>query len=159
MAQVSFPRDVAGMFGLGRFPWAPGTAASLVAVLAGAGLLQVSPWLLAAAAVAATLIGVWAIAAAGVGGDDPTWVVIDEVAGQFLTLLALPRPTLLGVTAAFLLFRVLDIAKPGPIGWADRRSGAIAVMGDDVLAGVIGALLLLGVRWVWPAVLGLPAAR
>jgi phosphatidylglycerophosphatase A len=153
VAEVTLPRLIAGVCGVGRFPWAPGTLASLVAALVGAALLGVSPWLLAAAAVAAILGGVWAIRAAGAGADDPGWVVIDEVAGQFITLLALPRPTLAGVAAGFLLFRVLDIAKPGPVGWADRRSGALAVMGDDVIAGAIGAALLLAARLVWPSAL------
>jgi phosphatidylglycerophosphatase A len=147
------PRLIAGSFGLGRFPWAPGTLASFVAVLVGGAVLGVSPWLLAAAAAAAMFVGVWAIGAAGAGADDPGWVVIDEVAGQWLTLLALPRPTLPGLIVAFLLFRVLDIAKPGPVGWADRHSGPLAVMGDDVIAGVIGAALLLAARAIWPGVL------
>jgi phosphatidylglycerophosphatase A len=153
VAEIAVARLIAGVCGLGRFPWAPGTLASLVAAAVGAGLLQISPWLLAAAAVVATLAGLWAIRAAGAGEADPGWVVIDEVAGQFLTLLALPRPTWPGLAAGFLLFRLLDLAKPGPIGWADRRHGALAVMGDDVIAGVIGALLLLTGRAAFPGVL------
>ena len=151
---MSLPHHIAGGFGIGRFPWAPGTLASLAALLVGAALLAASPWLLAVAAAVATFGGIWAIAAARAGEDDPGWVVIDEVAGQWLTLLALPRPTLPGLIAAFALFRLLDILKPGPIGWADKRSGALAVIGDDVIAGVIGAAVLLAVRWVWPGVLG-----
>ena len=153
MAVVTFSRLIASFLGVGRLPWAPGTAASLVAVLLGAGLLAVSPWLLAAAAAAATLGGVWAIGAAAAGADDPGWVVIDEVAGQWLSLLAFSRPTLAGAAVAFLLFRLLDIAKPGPIGWADRRHGPVAVMGDDVIAGAIAAALLFAVRMAWPGVL------
>ena len=141
---------IAGGFGLGRAPWAPGTWASLAAVLVGAGLLAVSPWALAVAAVAAALGGVWAIGAAGAGAEDPGWVVIDEVAGQWITLLALPHPAPLWLLAAFLLFRVLDIAKPGPIGWADRRHDPVGVMGDDVIAGAIGAALLLAARAILP---------
>jgi phosphatidylglycerophosphatase A len=144
---------IAGVFGIGRFPWAPGTLASFVAVVAGAGLLHFSPWLLAAAAIVATVAGLWAIAATGAGAADPGWVVIDEVAGQWLTMLALPRPTLPGLLAAFLLFRLLDIAKPGPIGWADRRHDAIGVMADDVIAGLIGAGILLVVRAILPGAL------
>jgi phosphatidylglycerophosphatase A len=96
---------------------------------------------------------VWAIGAAGAGAADPGWVVIDEIAGQWLTMLALPRPSLPGVIAAFLLFRLLDIAKPGPIGWADRRAGPLAVMGDDLIAGAIGAALLFAVRAAFPGLL------
>ena len=123
------------------------TIASAAAVLLGAGLLAWSPWALAIAALAATLGGVWAIAAAD-AGDDPGWVVIDEVAGQWITLLALPRPAPFWLLAAFLLFRVLDIAKPGPIGWADRQHGPLGVMADDVIAGAIGAALLLAARLI-----------
>jgi phosphatidylglycerophosphatase A len=153
MAEITLSRAIAGVCGIGRFPWAPGTLASFVAVVAGAGLLQVSPWLLAATAVVATVAGIWAIAAIGAGAADPGWVVIDEVAGQWLTLLAMPRPTLPGLLAAFLLFRLLDITKPGPIGWADRRHDALGVMADDVIAGAIGAAILLLIRAIWPAAL------
>lgn len=153
MADLSVARAIAGVLGLGRFPWAPGTLASFVAVLAGAGLLHLSPWLLASAAIVATLAGIWAIAAIGAGAADPGWVVVDEVAGQWLTMLALPRPTLPGLLAAFLLFRLLDITKPGPIGWADRRHDAIGVMADDAIAGLIGAAILLLVRALWPGAL------
>ncbi len=144
---------IAGVVGIGRFPWAPGTLASFVAVLAGAALLHLSPWLLLAAAIVATLAGIWAIATVGAGAADPGWVVIDEVAGQWVTMLALPRPTLAGLLAAFVLFRLLDITKPGPIGWADRRHDALGVMADDVIAGLIGAAILLAVRALWPGAL------
>jgi phosphatidylglycerophosphatase A len=153
MAAVRFSRVVASGLGCGASPWAPGTVASLVAVAVGAGLLWVSPWLLAAAAAAAAVGGVWAIGAAG-AGDDPGGVVIDEFAGQWLTLVALAAPTPAGLLAGFVLFRALDIAKPGPIGWADRRHGPVAVMADDVVAGAIGAALLLAARLMWPALLG-----
>ena len=57
---------------------------------------------------------------------DPGWVVIDEGAGQLLTLAALPsEATGWGLVLAFLLFRAFDIDKIGPVGWADRRHGAL----------------------------------
>ena len=62
----------------------------------------------------------------GGAADDPGWVVIDEFAGQMdrsLPLAARPRA---GWRSAFLLFRLFDIAKPGPIGWADRQQNAPA---------------------------------
>jgi phosphatidylglycerophosphatase A len=152
VARLTLARLIAGVGGIGHFPWAPGTLASLVAVLPGAAMLHVSPWLLAAATVAATLAGLWAIRAAGAGDADPDWVVIDEVAGQWLTLLALPGPGWPGMLLAFLLFRLLDIGKPGPVGWVDRRSGALAVMGDDLVAGLLGAALLIALRAVLPVV-------
>ncbi len=152
MAAVSAARLIASGFGSGYAPKAPGTAGSLAAAILGAGLLWISPWALLAAALLAAVGGVWAIRAANVG-NDPGWVVIDEFAGQWITLLGLAAVSPAGVTVAFLLFRLLDITKPGPIGWADRRQGPLAVMGDDVIAGAIGALALLAVRLIWPHLL------
>jgi phosphatidylglycerophosphatase A len=143
---------VASGLGSGACPVAPGTAGSLVGLALGAGLLACSKLVLLAAVILVAYGGLWAIQAAtgqdlrgpGKGeDDDPGWVVIDEIAGQMLALLALPRLGPLWLAAAFLLFRLFDIAKPGPIGWADRQSGAAGIMADDLLAGVAAAALLL----------------
>ena len=80
----------------------------------------------------------WRSGAPAVTGD-PGWVVIDEFAGQWITLLALARPRSPGLIAAFVLFRLFDITKLGPVGWADRQHGAFGIMADDVIAGVIAA--------------------
>jgi phosphatidylglycerophosphatase A len=140
---------VASFLGAGFAPMAPGTMGSLAALAPGAALLWASPLALAVGAVLATLAGLWAVAAAK-ATDDPGWVVIDEVAGQWIALLALPRPTLAGCAAAFVAFRLLDITKPGPIGWAERAPGSVGVMADDVLAGLVAAALVLGLRWALP---------
>lgn len=142
-------RFIAAGFGTGYAPVAAGTVASAAAVVCGAGLLLLSPWLLALAAVLATVGGYIAVRRAAIEGD-PGWVVIDEFAGQWITLLALSRPTVPGLVAAFILFRLFDITKLGPVGWADRRHGAFGIMADDVIAGVIAALLLLLARMTWP---------
>ncbi len=146
-------RLIASGFGAGYAPAAPGTAGSLLALLLGALLMLASPAALPLAALAATFGGVWAIHAARVDGD-PGWVVIDEFAGQWIAMLALPRPAWPGLLAAFALFRLLDITKPGPVGWADRQAGAFGVMADDVIAGIIVAITLSFVRLWWPHVLG-----
>jgi phosphatidylglycerophosphatase A len=148
-ARMTPARLVASGCGAGFAPVAPGTAGSLVGLALGASLLWAAPAALPWAGLAATLGGLWAVRAAQIVGD-PGWVVIDEVAGQLLALLPLARPTPLGLLAAFLLFRLLDIAKPGPIGWADRQGGAVAIMADDVLAGAIAAAILWAVRSHWP---------
>jgi phosphatidylglycerophosphatase A len=153
MAALNFSRAVASGFGAGFFPVAPGTFASLVAVAAGAGLLWWSPFALPVVAVAAAFGGVWAVGAAR-AGDDPGWVVIDEFAGQWIAMLSLARPALAGLAAAFVLFRLLDIVKPGPIAWADRQHGPAAVMADDLIAGAIVAGILWAVQSRWPGVLG-----
>jgi phosphatidylglycerophosphatase A len=152
MAALNFCRIIASGFGCGYFPYAPGTAASLAAVVVGAGLLWASAFALPVAVLVAAFVGLWAIGAAG-GGDDPHWVVIDEFAGQWIALLPLTRPTFAGLAAAFLLFRFLDIVKPGPVAWADRQHGAAAVMADDLVAGAIAGGILWAVQSRWPGVL------
>jgi phosphatidylglycerophosphatase A len=139
---MKLARLVASGFGMGRVPVAAGTAASVVATLLGAGLLLASPVWLALVALAATFGGYWAVASARIEGD-PGWVTIDEFAGQFIVLLGLPHVSPGWLVAAFLLFRVLDITKLGPVGWAERKHGAFGVMADDVIAGILGALVLL----------------
>ena len=143
---------VASFLGSGLVPVAPGTVGSLAALPPGLALLWVSPTALAVGAVLVTGIGLWAVQAAR-AGDDPGWVVIDEVAGQWIALLALPHPSVLGALAAFAAFRLFDIAKPGPVGWAERLPGALGVMADDVLAGALAAALVWAVRWAVPGLL------
>lgn len=133
---------VASGAGCGFAPVAPGTVASAVALIPGALLARLGVAALPMAVLLASLLGLWAVRAAA-AEDDPGWVVIDEFAGQWLTMLALPRPAAAWqLAAAFALFRLLDIGKPGPIGWANRQHSAAGVMGDDLLAGAIGAGLL-----------------
>ena len=153
MAALSFARVLASGFGAGFFPVASGTFASLVAVVVGAALLWLSPFALPIAVLLAAFGGVWAVGAAH-AGDDPGWVVIDEFAGQWVAMLALARPALAGLAASFVLFRLLDIVKPGPVAWADRQHGPAAVMADDLIAGVISAGILWAVQSRWPGVLG-----
>lgn len=135
-------RLVASGGGVGFMPRAPGTWGSLLAAIVGAGLLTAGGrWALGAGVIVAVASGLWAIPRAA-GDADPGWVVIDEVAGMWIAMLPLPRPSPFGVMAAFLLFRLLDIAKPGPIGSIDRMEGRVGVMGDDVAAGLTAAAVL-----------------
>ena len=145
-------RIIASVCGCGYVPYAAGTLASLAALLLGAALLQVTPGLLPVAALAATLAGIWSLRVLHIE-DDPSWVVIDEVAGQWLAMCALARVTLPGLLAAFLIFRLLDISKPGPIGWADRQHGAIGIMADDIIAGALTAGIVWAVSSHWPGLL------
>ncbi len=154
-------RLLASGFGAGFSPVAPGTAGSVVGLALGAALLFVSPFLLVAVTLLLAFGGMPIVSrAVGIpvrpgrdvlgGHEDPGWVVIDEIAGQCLALLALPRPSWGGAALAFLLFRVLDITKLGPIGWADRQGGAWGIMADDVIAGFV-ACVIVGVAHVrWP---------
>jgi phosphatidylglycerophosphatase A len=83
---------------------------------------------------------------------DPSAVVVDEVVGQWLVLLAAPL-TWPAYLMAFLFFRVLDIFKPWPASWADRHvAGGLGIMLDDALAGAWGlvTLLILHAFVGWP---------
>ncbi len=150
---MTLGRLVASGLGAGFAPVAPGTAGSAVATVLGAALLAGPGWALPCAALAASLGGLWAIRAARVEGD-PGWVTIDEVAGQWIALLGLARPSVVGLVAAFLVFRLLDVAKPGPVGWADRQGGAAGIMADDLIAGGLAAGVVWAVRMRWPAAFG-----
>ena len=136
---------LATWMGCGLLPLGPGTWGSLAAlplawVLAGwHGGIAVG-----AAAVLILAAGWWAAAVyvRRSGVEDPRQVVIDEVAGQLLTLLLVPRDPLIYL-AGFAAFRLFDIWKPWPVRLADRRvGGGLGVMLDDVLAAVYGAALV-----------------
>ncbi len=131
--------------GLGLLPLAPGTWGSLAA-MPGAWLITLiaGPWALFAASLLAFAAGVWAsgryIEASGV--KDPQCIVIDEIAGQWLALSAVPLHPL-AYLAAFAMFRLCDIAKPWPANWADSRvSGGLGVMLDDMIAGAYALMVV-----------------
>ncbi len=140
-------RSIASFFGIGFFPIAPGTAGSAVALLIGAALMAGPSWLLPLGAALAAVAGYLAIPRALADPNaDPGWVVIDEVAGQWIAMLGLARVSATGLAAAFLGFRLLDVWKPGPVGWADRQPGGFGIMADDILAGAGVALALYAAR-------------
>ena len=137
---------VATWGGSGLLPGAPGTWGSLTTLpFAWAVASYAGPhWLLLASAVAF---------AAGLVATrrylrnsrqkDPGSVVVDETAGQFLALAAVPADPL-WYLAGFVLFRAFDILKPWPVSWADRDlPGEWGVMVDDLLAGGYALVLLV----------------
>jgi phosphatidylglycerophosphatase A len=148
---MTFMHWIASGGGIGRFPYAPGTVASLAAIPIGAVALWLDPRILILLAIATCVIGVWAVHETN-ARDDPGWIVIDEFAGQWIAMLGLGRVSLYGLVAAFVLFRFFDITKLGPVGWADRKDGAIGVMADDVVAGLIVAALLFVVTTFAPII-------
>jgi phosphatidylglycerophosphatase A len=135
--------------GAGDFPYAPGTIGSVVGILTYLILGQL-PWSLQLLVILLTLaISLWAVSEMDreTGLHDNPKIVVDEVLGMWLTLWAFPVswPLLL---MGFLLFRVLDIFKPFPASFIDRKlHGAVGVIGDDLMSGLYGqALLRLGFR-------------
>lgn len=149
-------RLVASVLGVGFLRPAPGTWGSLAALVLAFALLKLGgAWLFALALLVAVALAYWSIAdliaeVGEPGPHDPSWVVIDEVAGQWIALLPVvlgaasngvaPERLWPGWIAAFLLFRLFDVWKPGPVGWADRRPGATGVLLDDLIAGLLAAL-------------------
>jgi len=137
---------VATGFGFGYLPWVPGSWGSLLALLCGWGIVAVTGSIaLAVAAGMAFIAGWWASARVveASGMHDPRFVVIDEIAAQWLTLIAVPLDGR-WYAAAFLLFRLFDIAKPWPIRLVERRvAGGLGIMLDDVMAALYALLLLL----------------
>jgi phosphatidylglycerophosphatase A len=152
-------RAVASFFGVGWLRPAPGTWGSLAALILSFAILEVAGlWLFLLGLALAIGAAFWSVSAlvrqlGEPGHHDPSWVVIDEVAGQWIALLPIAlgaelagaAPTQLwpGWLAAFLLFRLFDIWKPGPVGWADRRPGAAGVVLDDLIAGALAALVVV----------------
>ena len=142
--------QIASLGPVGALP-APGTAGSLVALLAGWAILSQAGWLwMLLAAVLATLLGWWAadIYVAETGKSDPSEVIIDEVAGQFSVLLVLPDVTFIWLLAGFALFRLFDIVKIWPVSAAEKLPGGLGIMADDIVAAGLAGLCLLGVQAV-----------
>ena len=157
-----FARAITSACGAGFLPIAPGTWGSAVTTAALLAVFVIRPSLLSGPLAAAALValsialgwlGVWAgdRVSAMLGDDDPSEVVIDEVVGQLLTYALLPVAShawtltsfSVALVAGFLLFRVLDIVKPGPIDALQNCHGGLGIMADDFAAGVVGACVML----------------
>ena len=131
------------VFYVGRSPFAPGTMGSLVALLVWFILkpLIIDPLFLLITgglffigiAVSTILIEAW-------NEKDPKEIVIDEWVGMWISLYLVPHTILWGFVA-FLLFRLFDILKPGPVQMMDDMDDSIGVMMDDVVAGILACLV------------------
>jgi phosphatidylglycerophosphatase A len=140
---VNLWRLVAAGFGVGYAPRAPGTFGSLLGLAVGLPLLHAGHLPLRFGCMLVAGLGTYAVSSLAEATQDPGWVVIDEVAGQMIVLLGLPHVGLLGAVLAFGVFRAFDILKPGPVGWLDARHDAYGVMGDDIVAGGLGLMVIL----------------
>ncbi|MCX7288229.1 MAG: phosphatidylglycerophosphatase A [Rhodobacterales bacterium] len=154
---------IATFFGVGHLRPASGTWASAITVALGVGAYQAGFALAVPLGfVLATVLGFWAVPRylRATGGEDPSEVVIDEVAGQLLALTFTVIPLWQhgiadlalgawpGWLVPFVLFRLFDIWKPWLVGRADRRHDAAGVMLDDLWAGLfagLGSVALAGV--------------
>lgn len=136
--------NIATLGPVGRMRPAPGSWGSAVALLVGAGLAATHNWLLEVAVLVVCIIGVVAANKYedATGSKDASEVVIDEVAGQWIPILVVPIDWK-WLVAAFILFRLFDIAKPGPVKMAENLPRGWGVMADDIIAGVFAAICLL----------------
>ena len=142
---MSLARTIATLGPIGTSMPAPGTAGSLVALIAGYFILSAGFIWLALSTLVVLFVGVWASSQyeTETGKKDASEVVIDEVAGQWSVLLVAPL-SIEAFLAAFLLFRFFDILKPFPVNKADQIKGGIGVMADDMVAGFLaGACLII----------------
>lgn len=161
-----FSTILATGFGVGLSPVAPGTAGSAVALAFAWLLVRVlgphAPSVPAAVGLltsglvfAAVGIPAATRASRGIGEADPGCVVVDEFAGQLLASAPLPlfafssssRQTAAWV-ASFLLFRLFDVWKPGPIRKSQDLPEGMGIVIDDVLAGVLAAAVVSALAWV-----------
>jgi phosphatidylglycerophosphatase A len=129
---------------VGRIPIVPGTFGSLVGIPFAYLFSFMSLPAALSANVLLMLLAVWAAQGAEreLGAKDPGAIVIDEISGFCFTMLAIPF-TLMTCCAGFILFRILDIIKPPPARQIDRRlKGGWGVVMDDVVAGIMGNILL-----------------
>ena len=148
--------------GVGYGPVMPGTYGSALGVglyLALAHCASPLPhprMLLALVAAIFALFSIWVVSIAlrGFAVKDPQEIVLDEVAGQLVTLVPLPlvyaspRSHWLAVLAGFLLFRIFDALKPYPIWKFERLPGAWGVVVDDLAAGLLAAVVLVALNWL-----------
>jgi phosphatidylglycerophosphatase A len=147
-----FTLSISTGFGLGYSPFAPGTAGSLLGLVAGWYLIQFPVWMSLAVLFLATLLTLPLInkTCLHFGVMDSQKIVWDEVIGQAIGMLSLrhfikvgeSHPPWTHVVAAFVIFRLLDIFKPFPAKTFDRQATAFGVMADDVVAGLYTALIL-----------------
>ena len=136
-------------FGSGAAPKAPGTWGTLVAVLIYWPLSQLSPEHYLLMLLVTSVMGIYICGqtARDLGVHDHGSIVWDEFVGFWITMCAAPVGWV-WVVVGFVLFRFFDIIKPWPISWIDKRiTGGFGIMLDDVVAGVMAAVVLQGIAW------------
>ena len=141
-------------FKIGKIKFAPGTIASLITCLLF--LLFLNFFNIVNLFFGTLLIALYSFVAinnsfVSFNSKDPQEIVIDEVVGQMVPLLAIPiyetlyiAPKVYYCVAAFLLFRLFDIWKPFPINFIDKNiEGSLGIMLDDILAGIYTTIFLI----------------
>jgi phosphatidylglycerophosphatase A len=139
-------KAIATALGAGYSPFAPGTCGTAVTVPLAFALAPLPLWQYAIVVVAIIGVGIWAADRAdrAWGTHDTGRIVIDEVAGYLTTMALVDRGHWVPLVVGFVVFRVLDIAKPPPIRWLDQHvGGGFGVVIDDVAAGLVGMVIMV----------------
>jgi phosphatidylglycerophosphatase A len=139
---------VATWFGCGRSPWAPGTVGSAAAIAIAIALVDYAGfvwWHFLVLAAALAWPAVWSagVVARETKIEDPGFVVVDEVLGQWIALGGARALNWKSFLAAFLLFRLFDIWKPAPVRQLEALPGGWGINADDAMAGIYAALVLV----------------
>lgn len=125
-------------FGTGCVPKAPGTVGTLVGLFFYFFLSGTAWYIYLGVVFSFFMLGIWlcGTTARHLGAHDHPAIVWDEIVGYLITMTLAPQ-TWLWALLGFVLFRLLDICKPWPINWLDKRvKGGLGIMLDDVLAGI-----------------------
>jgi phosphatidylglycerophosphatase A len=142
-------------FGAGLAPRAPGTAGSVVGVLAAWGLLELPLVARGGIVLAVIALGIFICgeSARRLQRHDDQRIVLDEIAGVLLTSLALAEPSVLGLLLVFVFFRIFDIWKPWPIRDVDHSlHGGLGIMLDDLIAALYAAMCVATIRVLLPTI-------
>ena len=131
-------------FGSGAMPYMPGTFGTLMAIPFYLLIQNLPLMVYLSIVILITLSGIWMcdVLSREMGEQDPPGMVWDEIAGYGITMAGAPKGWF-WVSLGFVLFRLFDIWKPGPIGWIDRKMhGGLGIMLDDVVAAICSCLIL-----------------
>jgi phosphatidylglycerophosphatase A len=147
-------RTSASLMYLGYFPFASGTVGSAITVIGIWFLNHKYPCFFSPAHLMQYWLAIMAVIAVSIflsskskdvfGSDDPSQVIIDELAGQFITFFMIPISLKVLVTG-FVLFRFFDIVKPFPVHKFEELDDGVGIVMDDVAAGVYANICLMGI--------------
>jgi len=154
MTNDKLARLIASAFGLGYAKKAPGTVASaytaaIVFILQQYGGL----WMVMAFLGISILLSLWSaeqVLKSDPTLSDPSWIVMDEVAGQTLAMLYIfETGNIWYALIAFAAFRLFDIVKPWPVSWADKKvGGSLGILLDDIFAGIMAGIVVFAIQ-IW----------
>ncbi len=135
--------QISTVFGIGYTVYAPGTMGSLFGLLLYMFIKDIPVIWYVIFIVVLFIIGVLVsdVIEDIYGIKDPSFVVIDEVVGMLIAMIAVPYSPMIAILG-FLLFRIIDIAKIPPLNWLEKFQGGFGIMIDDAVGGLIVNIIL-----------------